>query len=201
MKTNWKIYIAIVVIVGVLVWSISSVMPHSFSGSHLTFSIGNGTVMVNNLSDAPVPVQLVGTGIRFFTVASKSEGLSGSSTTQGSGKTATQLLEYAAPPGIIEFTIGRGTNVNFVSNSDAQLQATVQPLSEGDFRTTLIVAAVVVLGGLFYISRSTGHSWIKTLRRQEILVPVVVAPAAETLVVDPNRGRDGRMYSNYGTKD
>jgi hypothetical protein len=55
-------------------------------------------------------------------------------------------------------------------------------MSESDMRSTLIVAAVVILGGLFYISRSTGHSWISTLRGKvppvQPTVPTVVSAAA-----------------------
>ncbi len=201
MKINWKIVVAIVVIVGVAVWGVSSVLPHSYSGANLTFDLQSGPVTVNNLSDTSVPVQLIGTGTRSFSVAGNIEGIGGTSTRVGSGSSSTQVFEYALPSGVSEFTVTRGSDVSFVSNTDTRLEATVQPLSETDGRTTLIVAAVVVLGALFYISRSTGHRWINSLRGKQVPVPSVVAPVVPVTADDPNRGHDGRMYSNYGSKD
>jgi hypothetical protein len=202
MKINLKVLIAIAVIVVVAVWAFSSVLPHSFNGSNLTFSVGTGMVTVNNPSDAPAAVQLVGKGARAFNVLSTMGSIAGSSTKQGTGGATSQLYEYASPPGISDFSVVRGSDVSFVSQSDTRLEATVQPLTADETRTTLIVAAVVILSSLFYISRSNDHRLIKALFRREVPVPVVVAgPLVTTPVGDPNRGRDGRMYSNYGTKD
>jgi hypothetical protein len=200
MKKNWKLFIAIAAMIGIVAWAVSSILPRSVSGANLTFGVGSGTVTINNPSDAPVAVQLVGKGTRSFSVSSSLESVAGSSTRQGSGSSATQLFEYASPPGTSEFTVTRGNSVNFLSNTDTNLAATIQPLSEGETRTTLVIAAIAVLGGLYYFSRSTGHRWMKIFQSREVPV-LVVAPAAETPVGDANRGRDGRMYSNYGNKD
>jgi hypothetical protein len=203
MKFNWKLVVAVVVMVGVVIWAVQSLLPSSYDGKTLNAGVGSGVVTVDNPSDAPVAVQLVGNGTRSFTVASSIEGVSGSSTRQGSGSTSTQLFEFSVPPGTSTFTVTRGSSVNLVTNSDTALRVNTQPLSEGESRTTYIVTAVILIAGLFYISRSTGHQWLKSLRRQEIPVPVVAAaiPLVETPVGDANRGRDGRMYSNYGGKD
>jgi hypothetical protein len=201
MKINWRLIIALVAIVGVSIWAVSAVLPRSYNGANLTFSIGSGTVTINNPSDAPVASQLVGKTARSFVVSSRVEGLSGSSVRQGTGASATQLFQYASPPGISEFSVARGNDVNFVSTGDTRLQATVKLLSEGETTSTLVVAALIVIGGLYYISRTTEHRWIKTLLRREVPTPMVVAPAVTTAAGDPNRGTDGRMYSNYGTKD
>jgi hypothetical protein len=202
MKLNWRLIIVVVIMVGVVAWVLTSVLPNSYDGTNLSFNVGTGSVTVNNLSDSPAAVQLIGTGTRSFTLSSNIEGVAGTSTREGSGSTSTQLYDLILPPGSSEFTVTRGTNVKFVSSSDTRFEATVQPVSAGESRTLLIVAAVVLLGGLFYVSRSTGHRWMKSLRRQPAPAPVVAAiPLVETPVGDPNRGRDGRMYSNYGGKD
>jgi hypothetical protein len=202
MKLNWRLIIVVVIMVGVVAWVLTSVLPNSYDGTNLSFNVGTGSVTVNNLSDSPAAVQLIGTGTRSFTLSSNIEGVAGTSTREGSGSTSTQLYDLIVPPGTSEFTVTRGTNVKFVSSSDTRFEATVQPVSAGESRTLLIVAAVVLLGGLFYVSRSTGHRWMKSLRRQQAPAPVVAAiPLVETPVGDPNRGRDGRMYSNYGGKD
>ncbi|MBZ0285133.1 MAG: hypothetical protein K8L97_30650 [Anaerolineae bacterium] len=202
MKPNWRVVIALVLIVGVIGWAVSSVLPRSFSGSNLTFGVGGGTVTVTNPSDVPVAVQLVGNGTRTFTVSSSIDGVAGSSVKQGTGNTSTHLFEYALPPGMSDILVLRGSGVNFVSSSDTNLVATINPLSQNETRTTLIITAVIVLGGLFYISHTTGHRLIKTLLRREGSSPTI----AVTLDTppdndDPNRGRDGRMYSNYGSKE
>jgi hypothetical protein len=201
MKNNWKVLVAIVIMVGVVVWAVSSVIPRSFDGSNLTFGVGSGTVTVNNTSDETAAVQLVGNGSRGFTVSSNIEGVTGASTRQGSGNASTQLFEYGLPPGTSEFSVTRGNGVNFVSASDTRLEATAKPLSASETTTTLVVAAVVILAGSYFISRSVDHRWIKTLLRREAPVPVAVASLVTPPVGDPNRGRDGRMYSNYGGKD
>lgn len=201
MKPNWRVIIALVVMVAVSLWAVTSVMAHSFSGTNLTFGVGDGTVTVNNPSDAPVAVQLVGKGTRAFTVSSSIEGIAGPSVKQGTGSTSTHLFEYALPPGKSDFSVARGSSVNFVATTDTKLEATVHPLSDTDTRATLLVAGVVVLGGLFYMSQATEHRWLKMLRGQETPVPVIVATPVATSPDDPNRGRDGRMYSNYGGKD
>jgi hypothetical protein len=201
-QINWSIVVAVVVIVLVVTWAMSTILPRSYSGENLTFGVGNGIVTVNNPSDTPLAVQLVGTGSRAFTVGSTIEGIGGSSERQGSGNTSTQLYEYTLPPGVSDFTVTRGTSVNFISNTATPLEATVEPASEGEARSTLVVSALVVLGALYYMSRSTGHRWLKSLRPQPAPAPAVIAsPVAEAAVVDPNRGRDGRMYSNYGKDD
>ncbi len=202
MNTNLKRIAVVVVIIGVAFWAVTSVLPQSHSGKQLTFGVGGGTVQLENPTTEPVAVQIVGTGSRTFTVSGSIEGIGGTSTRQGSGSTSTQLFEYALPPGPSEFKVTRGTNVSFVSPSDTSLKATVMPLAEGDARTTLIVAGLVILGGLYYLSGSIEHSWLKWLMRGGKPAPVIPAPVVEAPAAgDPNRGRDGRMYSSYGSKD
>lgn len=201
MKPNWRVLIALVVVVGVAAFAVSSVLPRSFSGANLTFGVGGGTVTVNNPSAAPIAVQLVGKGTRSFTVSSSLETIAGSSTKQGTGNTSTHLFEYALPPGVSDFAVARGSDVNFVSNSITSLDATVQPLSAADTRTTLLVTTVLILGGLFYMSHNTQHHWIKALLHRESATPIIAIPVAAAPSDDPNRGRDGRMYSNYGSKE
>lgn len=202
MKMNWKVIAAIVVSIAVVVWAISSVVPSSFNGTNLSFGVQGGPVTINNPSNAPIAAQLLGTGTRTFTVSSSAEALGGTSTRQGTGATATQLFEYALPPGASTFTILRGANVIFSTTTDTILTATVMPRTDNEVRFILIIAAVVIVAALFFASQSTGHQWLAALRPRQapVLVP---AAAAEATVETPtsNRGRDGRMYSNYGNED
>jgi hypothetical protein len=120
-------------------------------------------VTVTNASSEPVTVQLVAAGTRSFTVMSTIDGVAGSSTRQGSGRDTTQLFEWASPPGSTEFTVTRGTHVNFVSNGTTPLEAIAQPLTDSEARTTLIGAVVIVLASMFYIVRTTRYDWMNSL--------------------------------------
>jgi hypothetical protein len=168
MKINWRVLIAAVVVVGAIVLAVSSVSSRSYSGSNLNFIVGRGPVTVTNPSDQPVAVQLLGKGSRTFSVTSTIGNVAGSSTREGTGSNSPQVFGVELPPGVSEFTVVRGTtttpDVNFVADTDTRLAVVAQPLNANDARTTIIVAAVVILGALFYMSRATGHLWINTLR-------------------------------------
>jgi hypothetical protein len=195
MKINGKtikVAFALVLVIGTVYWAVSSVLTHSYSGANLDFAVGSGPVKVANPSFAPIPVQLVGSRYGSFSVSSATEGLSGTSIRAGSGTNATYMYEFELPPGVSEFTVVRGTNVNFTANTATKLEATVRPLTAKDTRTTIIVAAVVVLGALFYVSRTTGHRWIGILRRQEIPVPELKP------VVESTAGGQGHAIRSYG---
>jgi len=186
MKINWKVLLATGLIVAVIYWAVGSVLPRSYSGSALNFGVGSGTVTVTNPSTESIPVQLVAKS-RSFRVSITIEGVSGPSTRQGSGRDATNLFEFVLPPGVSKFTITRGADVSFVANTETKLEATVLPVSVSESRTTIIVAAVVVLGALFYISRTTDHRWISILRRQETSVPDLKL-AAESAAIAHGQG-------------
>jgi preprotein translocase subunit SecE len=174
MKLNWKLFkvvLAFVVIFGTIAWALSSLLPSSYSGSNLNFGVGSGPVTVTNPSDEPVPVQLVAPRSRSFTVASAAEGLAGSSTRQGTGSSSTYVFEFDLPPGISEFTIARGADVKFMADSATRLEARINPLNPDSTRTTIIVAAVVILGALFYASNAVGHQWINFFRREVVSTP------------------------------
>ena len=169
MKFNWKTFkvlLAFVIIIGTILWAVNTVLPRSFDGTGLNFSVGSGTVSVTNASEQPIAVQLVGSGSRTFRVSSTIEGVSGSSTRQGSGSSSSHLFEFELPLGTSEFTISRGTDVNFVANTATALQATVNPVSGGTVNLILIATIVVVFGSLFYASNATEHYWISWLRSQ-----------------------------------
>ena len=198
MKLNWRVLLALAVMVGVIVWTVSSVRSRSYSGTNLAFLTGQGPVTVTNPSASPVAAQLTSTGSQQFSLTGSSPGLAGNSAPQGTGSKITQSFDLSLLPGPNVFTITRVTGVSFAGSADTSLQATVEPLTPDNVRNTLLFAVVVLLGALVYISYSTHHSWINLLRRTPAPVPV---PVVETPVGDPNRGRDGRMYSNYGSKD
>lgn len=197
MKLNWRILVALVVLGGATFWGLDSVRTRSYSGTNLDVAVGSGPVTITNPSAEAFPVKLVGTGTRSFSVSSASSSVSGSSTRQGSGRATTQLFEFDLPAGITELMIvARGTaNVSFVADTASRLGVTVQPLTAGDAQTTLIIAAIAILGSLFYISRATGHRWISRFRRVDSSLQDT-QPNPVAAISDPNKGRDGRMYTD-----
>ena len=195
MKFNWKILVALVVLVGVTFWGVDSLRTRSYSGTDLNFGVGSGPVTVTNPSDQAIPVQLVGTGTRSFAVSSSIDGVAGSSTREGSGRNTTQLFEFELPPGVSEINVVRGTAVNFVASADTSFAASVQPVNAEEAKSTLILAAIVIIGALFYISKATSHRWVNLIRREKAAVQAV-QPAVVEATGNPNMGRDGRMYQD-----
>jgi hypothetical protein len=93
--------------------------------------------------------------------------MAGSSTRDRDDNSSVYTFAFALPPGVSEFTIARSADVKFMADTETQLQARVNPLSADSTRTTIIVAAVVILGVLFYASNAIGHRWINVFRRQD----------------------------------
>jgi hypothetical protein len=196
MKINLKALIAVAVIIGAVFWAVDSVRTRSYSGTDLNFIVGRGAITVTNPSDEAVPMQLTGTGARAFVVSSTTEVLSGSATRPEGGANNAQVFVFDLPPGEHEFSVVSSSsaprNVSLVASSDIQLEATSQPLAAMDANATMIAAAVVVLGALFYISRATNHGWLRALRGKKLPIQVA-APVAETL-----EGGQGRTMRSYG---
>jgi preprotein translocase subunit SecE len=195
MKINVKIIIALVLMLGVSVWAVDSIRSRSYNGTALNFSVGHGAVSVTNPSDASISAQIIGTGSRSFTVTNTVDGVSGPSTREGTGRTTTQLFPVTLLPGANVFTVAGGTGVNFVAETDTRLEATVQPLDQNETRSTLIAVAVVILVGLFYISRTTGHRWLRSARS---IKAAEVAAAAKVLAEKTDEPSQGRTMRSYG---
>jgi hypothetical protein len=191
MKVNWKILIALVLLAMGIYFAVDSIRPHSYSGDNLSFPVGNGPVSVTNPSAESVLVQVIGTGVRSFSISSTIDGVSGSSTRRGAGRGVTQSFEFGLPPGTSEFTISQGRDVNFVANTATTLEANIQPLGGSKAGTTLIVAIAIILGALFYISRANVYRWISALHREDFSTqdtqPIMV-------ITDSGQDRESRVY-------
>jgi hypothetical protein len=180
--TTLKIAAAAVVIVGIIFWGITSIGSKSFSGANLAFGADAGPITITNPSDTPVDVQMIGTGSRAFSIVSAVEGLAGTSVKQGTGAATTQLLEMKLPSGTSEFTVVKGTDVQFVSASPTVLQAVVAPMTSESVRSTLLLTAAVVLICLFFMSYTTDHAWISMLRGKTATpayVPIAISDSAQ----------------------
>ena len=194
MRINWKVLLAVALIGATAMWAFTSVRAQSYTGTSLDFRVGRGPVTVTNPSDAPVSVQLAGTGARSFRVASTIEGIAGASTREGSGGSQTQLFNVVLPAGVSVFTVTGGTNVTFLSAADTRLSATVQPASQSETQTTLIASAVVILVALVYVWRTAGHNLVTASRRQR----AAERRAKQTAEMFDPANSQGREMRSYG---
>jgi len=189
MKIKKGIVVASVMIVAVVFWGFDSLRTQSYSGKDLNFGIGSGAVTMTNPSDEAVSAQLVGAGSRPFSLVNASTDLSGSSVRDGRG----QLFEFELPTGVTEFTIARGKDISFSADTDTALQAMVQPLDAGGIQSTLIAVAVVILGALFYMSRSTEHQFVNKLRGKNNPLENARSKAASAAL---GQGKDLRPFGD-----
>jgi hypothetical protein len=196
MKMNWtmlKGVLAVIVIVGAVLWAVDSLRTSTYSGADLSFAVGDGMVALTNPSDQAIPVQLNSTR-NFTVVASTIEGVSGASTRQGTGSSLANLFEFALPPGESEFRVTRSSGttgvVTFVAASAENLMATTQPLNDLNYRATLIAMAVVIVAALYFLSSLSEHRWFYALRGK-------TAPLPQPLVSPPVGGQ-GESIRAYG---
>ena len=192
MKFNWKVTLALVLIVASIVLAVNSIRSLSYSGKNLTFAVGSGPVSITNSSDASIPVQFVGAGSRSFVVQSTTNDVTGSSTREGSGSTATQVFGFDLPIGGSEFTITRGTGVNFVANTDTRLVAVVQPASATQSNTTTIAVVIFIMIALYYISRTTEHQWMTLFRGSD----KVLSNAMPDRTINLGQGNDMKSFGD-----
>ena len=98
MKTKIQVAVAVLVMIGVAYWALTSVSTLRYSGSSIMFPIGSGHVVIRNLGEAPIPIEMrsesrAGT----FRVASAELGLAEAAKRQGTTPEAValELLETA----------------------------------------------------------------------------------------------------------
>lgn len=164
MKINFGVIIGIVVAIVAIFWAWDSTRVRTYSGSEMTFGIGGGTVIITNPSEAAVPITLSTTGTRAtFGIEGADPAFTGTSTREGTGRNAANVIPVEVPPGTHEFRVNRGSNVSLVMSGDQAIEVVVNPLNDNDARNTLIVGIVAALAGLFYASHSTGHALLKRL--------------------------------------
>ena len=195
MKLNWntlKVVLVFVVIVVVAFWAVDSIRSRSYSGTDLSFDTSGGTITITNLSDNPAAAQFTSSGSRTFRVSSTIDGVGGASTRVGTGSTRTYQFDFELPSGTSDFTISGGRGVRFVSATDTELQATVNPMSSESRRNTFIAVAVVILGALFYASHVFNHRWLNMFRTGTI------APDASSIPPMTSSEAQGRAARSYG---
>ncbi len=165
MKAKIQVAIALLVIVGVVYWALTSVWPRNYSGSKIMFPIGSGSVVIKNLGNAPIPIELRnGEGGTLFRIASAELEITESPKRQGTGRTSYYTLPLELPSGQAQINVTRGSGIQLISRSDTRIEATVTPMAASSTRWVLIAAGGVILWALYYISSVTEHRWLMNLR-------------------------------------
>lgn len=160
-----RVIIALAIIVGVAFWAFDSVRQRSYSGSRLSFEVGNGHVVVTNLGTEAIPVEMRTQGrAAAFRIQSAELDLRESSKRQGSGRNAYHTLSFELPSGQATIDVTSGTGVQFIATGNGRMQAVVTPMDAETSRVTLGFAAIVILVALYYLSRVLEHRWIGVLR-------------------------------------
>ncbi len=165
MGNKIRIILALVLMVGVAFWAIDGVRQRSYAGSGLSFKVGSGHAVVTNLGSEAMPVEMRTEGrTSSFRIESAALGLRETSKRQGSGSSAYHAVTFELPPGQAQINVTRGSGVQFVAPAEGRIQAVVAPKDAGSARNTLVFAGLVIVGGLYYISRTLEHRWVGTVR-------------------------------------
>jgi len=160
-----RMVVALALAVFMLFWTFNQIRERSYSGSQIAFHVGNGSVVVNNRGQEPVPVQMRAIGhMATFRVESRAINLAETSRRQSIAGTSYHVVSFELPPGQTAVEIVRGSKVMFVSSSSQRIDATVTPMNASSTRTTLIFSGIVILGSLYYLSRQVDHQWVGTVR-------------------------------------
>ena len=175
MRINLRVVIALLIVMGVAYWAFSSIQQQTYSGTELSFVMGGGPVVINNAGDEPVQAQLKATGTRgAFGVSSSVLDANVNAAREGTGANSVFTVDLELPPGTSEVSLTRGSNVIMTINANEPVEAVVHPQSQDGTTATLVAAAVVILGALFYASSATKHGWLRGLRSRG------AAPATRT---------------------
>lgn len=159
-----RVILALIVIIGVAYWAIDGVRERSYSGSRLSFDVGGGQVLVNNLSKDPIPVEMRTQGrTSSFRIVSSELALKETSKRQGSGSNAYHAINFELPPGQALIDVSYGSGVTFAATGKGRLAATVTPMSPESARVTLGFAGIVILVALYYLSAVLEHRWFRGL--------------------------------------
>ncbi|MFZ1755156.1 MAG: hypothetical protein WBO46_10540 [Caldilineaceae bacterium] len=166
MVTKIKLAIAILVILASGYWAFDGVRTRTLVGSKLTFDVGNGYVVLNNLGKDPITAEMRSEGTtNSFRISSTELGLNETSKRQGSGRTAYHTIPLEIPKGTARIDVTRGQQVQFVATSTGRMRAEVNRLSPATAQVNIRVAGVAILLSLLYISHLYRHQWVRALFR------------------------------------
>lgn len=168
-KIDFRVVLTLIVMVMVLFWAFSSTRQSSYSGENLNIPVGNGPTVITNDSSHVLTVQLAASGTRSaFSITSPDAGIPTRATREGSGRNTRHFIDFEVPPGTTQFQVSRGNGITLTTTGQAPVQVVAAPLNEGEVQMTMIIAGVVILIGMVYLSHTTEHSWLKWIRASNI---------------------------------
>lgn len=167
MKTKIQVTVALLVMLGVTYWALTSIWPRQYTGSNIMFPIGSGHVVISHAGDGAIPIEMrAESRTTIFRVASTELGLSESAKRQGTGRDAFYAVNFELPPGEARIDVTRGSGLLLISRADTPIEATVMPVAANTMRWILIGAGAVIAWALYYISKVTEHRWVEWLRNR-----------------------------------
>lgn len=161
-KFNIRVIAALLMIGAVVYFAVDAIKTESHTGSEVNFTTSGIATVTNNTDD---PVTMQATSRSSFTLFSQQlEPPTMRATREGTGRTAMYVASAELPSGQSEVRVTRGSSVTFELNGSGSIQATVAARDAEGNRNILIVAGVVCLGLLAYISFTTEHAWLGMVR-------------------------------------
>ena len=165
-KINVWVIAAVIAMVAIVFFTVQAIQQQNYVGSEVTFNSA-GLINVQTASDAPIMV--TASSRRTFTITTNDADLrSLRPTRQGTGSAARYISEVEFAANQVELNVTRGSDVEFViTNGDGTpLEVIVAARSAEDNRNLVIMAIVVILGLLVFISFQTEHFVLSYLRNQ-----------------------------------
>lgn len=165
MSSRTRVFIALMIIVGVAFCTFNLLQERRYSGSKFAFYVGSGSILVTNRGQESIPVEMRADGwIAAFAIASEEIGLEEMSKRQSNGGNTCHVVSFELPPGEAKIEVIRGSNVYFVSSSNQYIDAVVRPMRARHIRTFLIIAGLALLATPYYISHTLEHRWLGILQ-------------------------------------
>lgn len=175
-KINFRVVVALIVIVGAIYLAYDAVQTETLSGQTLNITT-SGVMKVTNSADEPATVNT--TAKRTYTISvSGQEKTTIRPTHEGSGASSAYIAEIELPPGLTTLSVTRGSDVTFDLQASAPLKATVGARSDEANRSVIFLAAAVCIASVVYMSFATQHAWFRLLRNR-------ITNTADDAVVSP----------------
>lgn len=181
-KSIVQIVISLAVIALAIFWAFDSTRTQPYTGMDLSVRLGSGTVNVTNPGEETLVAELRSMGTRgTFAIASNNLDLTATSEREGTGSQSVNTMVVDLPPGVTDITLTRGVNAGVILSitGDQAVDIVQEAMTADEARTTWIVAGIVILGSLYFLSNATGHRWLGWVKQR--------LSASRTRGIDPEQ--------------
>jgi hypothetical protein len=161
MKINFKVVIALLLIVAIAYFAFNAVQKETVSGTELSF-VTSGVAVVN----ATEPVSLLAVSPRTFTLTSTDTDLGTiRPAREGSGRDLRYIVDMELGQGRTQLQVTRGADINFTLSGSETINVTLAARDDDGNRNILIGAAIASLLLLAYSGYSTRDTWMGMIRK------------------------------------